>query len=86
MFTKIYNHSTSKTIKTDANMLMDYLFTHPDATLRYHKSGMQLHIDSDAAYLVAPKAKSRIAGYYYLSSKCNPITPKPTLNAPIYIN
>ena len=26
---------------------------------------MNLHIDSDAAYLVAPKAKSRIAGYYY---------------------
>ena len=24
----------------DANMLMDYLYTHPNATLRYHKSGM----------------------------------------------
>ena len=24
-------------------------------------------MDSDAAYLVAPNAKSRIAGYYYLS-------------------
>ena len=65
----------------DANMLMDYLFTHPDATLRYHKSGMQLHVDSDAAYLVAPKAKSRIAGYYYLSDKSQ----QPILNAPIHI-
>ena len=67
--------------QNDANMLMDYLFTHPDATLRYHKSGMQLHIDSDAAYLVAPKAKSRIAGYYYLGDKSQ----QPTLNAPIHI-
>ena len=28
---------------------------------------MVLSIDSDAAYLVLPKAKSRIAGYYHLS-------------------
>ena len=28
---------------------------------------MVLSIDSDAAYLVAPKARSRIAGYFYLS-------------------
>ena len=26
---------------------------------------MQLHIDSDAAYLVAPKVRSRIVGFYY---------------------
>ena len=62
-------------------MLMDYLYTHPNATLRYHKSGMQLHIDSDAAYLVAPKAKSRIAGYFHLGDN----TEQPNLNAPIHI-
>ena len=50
--------------RNDANMLMDYLHTHPDAKLRYHKSEMQLHIDSDAAYLVVPKAKSRVSGYF----------------------
>ena len=56
----------SPTMKTkDATlMLMDYLHTHPDAKTRYHASDMQLYIDSDAAYLVAPKAKSRIAGYF----------------------
>ena len=48
---------------------MDYLHTHPSAKLRSHKSDMCLHIDTNAAYLVAPKAKSRIAGYYYLSNK-----------------
>ena len=65
----------------DANMLMDYLNTHPNAKLRYHKSDMQLHIDSDAAYLVAPKAKSRVAGYFYLSDN----TSQPELNAPVHI-
>ena len=29
---------------------------------------MQLHTDSDAAYLVAPKARSRIAGFYYFKN------------------
>ena len=38
------------------HMLMDYLATHPNAKLRYHKSDMQLHIDTDAAYLVAPNS------------------------------
>ena len=29
---------------------------------------MVLHIDSDAAYLVAPQARSRAAGYFYLGN------------------
>ena len=46
---------------------------------------MVLFVDSDAAYLVLPKAKSRIAGCHYLSSM--PPTPEqpPTLNAPILV-
>ena len=32
---------------------------------------MQLAIDSDAAYLVAPKARSRIAGFYYFKHNPN---------------
>ena len=69
--------------------LMDYLHTYPSATLRYKASDMVLHIDSDAAYLVAPGAKSRIAGYYYLSNNYQPtstsITPTPLLNAPVHV-
>ena len=49
------------------NQLLDYLNTYPDAYLRYHASDMILHVHSDAAYLVEPGAKSRIAGYYFLS-------------------
>ena len=30
---------------------------------------MVLHIDSDAAYLVLPKARSRVAGYFQLNNK-----------------
>ena len=68
-------------------MLMDYLDTHPNATLRFHKSDMQLHIDTDVAYLVAPESKTRVAGSYYLSKSYSPIPPipKPPINAPIHI-
>ena len=73
--------------RIEANILLDYLYTHPSAKLRFTKSDMQLHIDSDAAYLVAPKAKSRAAGYFYLSDKSiqPPLSSPPTLNAPIHI-
>ena len=42
---------------------------------------MILHIDSDAAYLVMPGAKSRVAGYYYLSTK--PLTIGDPQNIPL---
>ena len=46
---------------------------------------MQLMIDTDAAYLVAPGAKSRIGGYFYLSNgSMTNQTDTPT-NAPIHV-
>jgi hypothetical protein len=44
---------TKATVKTQAatNQLLDYLATHPYATIRYHASDMILHIHSDASYL-----------------------------------
>ena len=48
---------------------MDYLHTYSNASIRYHKSDMLLHIDSDAAYLVLPKARSRVAGYFQLTNR-----------------
>ena len=44
-------------------MLLDYLYTHPNARIRFYASDMILYADSDVAYLVAEKSKSRIAGY-----------------------
>jgi hypothetical protein len=38
------------------NQLLDYLATHPDATIRYHASNMILHIHSDASYLSVSNA------------------------------
>ena len=62
---------TEKTMKA-CKMLMDYLATYPNATLRFTKSDMILYIDSDAAYLVLPKARSRIAGHFFLGPKPPP--------------
>ena len=48
--------------------LMDYANTYQHAYVRFYASDMQLLVDSDAAYLVLPKARSRIAGYFRLAN------------------
>ena len=48
---------TTQSTNDDANILMNYLNNHPQ--MRYHKSDMQLHIDSDEVYMVSPRATSR---------------------------
>jgi len=57
-------HSTLK----DISILMDYLYTYPNATLRFYAGTMQLKVESDASYLVVPGAKSRVAGHFYLAA------------------
>ena len=66
-------------------MLMDYVHTYPHAVIRYYASEMQLHVDSYAAYLVLPKAYSRGAGHFFLSSHTprNVTTTSPPNNGPI---
>ena len=63
---------------------MDYLSTYPDAFICYHASQMILRVDSDAAYLVLPKAKSRIAGFYHLTNNA-PTPAQATRNAPLLV-
>ena len=58
---------TEKTLQK-CHQLLDYVSTHPNATIRYHASDMILNVDTDAAYLVLPRARSRLAGHFYLSS------------------
>ncbi|KAI2490331.1 hypothetical protein MHU86_24250 [Fragilaria crotonensis] len=48
--------------------LLNYCATHPDAVLRFHGSGMILHVHSDASYLSEKKARSRAGGIFFLSS------------------
>ena len=71
---------TEQTLKR-VHHLLNYWASNPTIIIRYHASNMVLHIDTDAAYLVMPGAKSRIAGYYYLSSDTN----QPPLNGPILV-
>ena len=63
---------TRKTL-SKLKQLLDYCSTNPKATVRFRQSGMQLTIDSDASYLSVSKARSRAAGYFYLSARSNPI-------------
>ena len=48
----------------DTKNLMDYCHTQSDATIRYCASQMQLHIYSDASYLLVSKAISRVGGHF----------------------
>ena len=77
-------------LKSRIKHMLDYIATHPDAAVNYHASDMHLWIHTDASYLNEPKARSRGAGFFYLSDKPNlPIKqddPPPKLNGPILIN
>jgi hypothetical protein len=61
---EIATEQTKATEKTQAttNQMLDYLATHPDATIRYHASNMILHIHSDASYLSVSNARRRLGG------------------------
>jgi hypothetical protein len=48
---------------------LDYLATHPDATIRYHDSYMILHNHSDASYLSVSNAHSRLGGLLFCRIK-----------------
>jgi hypothetical protein len=47
---------------------LNYCATHPEAEIIYRASDMILTIDSDAAYQVAEKSRSRASGYHYLGN------------------
>jgi len=73
-----------------AVQLLNYAATHPDATLRYKKSDMVLHVVSDASYLSSSGARSRLGGYFFLSDTVpdiqSPEAPSPPFNAPVLVN
>ena len=55
--------------------LLDYLATHPDATVRFHASDMILNIHSDASYLSEKNAHSRACGHFFMGWKPDPTKP-----------
>ena len=63
------------------NDLLDYCATYPNVGHRYRKSDMILHIPSDDSYLVVQYDKSRITGFFQLTSN----TSTPSHNMPVVI-
>jgi len=49
-----------------AKQLLDYLATHPDATIRFQALDMVLNVYSDASYLSETKAQSRACGHFFM--------------------
>jgi hypothetical protein len=58
---------TERTMEA-SRQLLDYAATHPDAAVRFHKSDMVLYCHSNASYLSERKARSRVAGFFYLGN------------------
>ena len=77
------SQSTQETMNK-CKQFMDYAATYPNSYIQVHASDMILMLDTDASYLVIPKALIRIAGYYYLTNKPN-ARPHPILNFTIPI-
>jgi hypothetical protein len=65
--------------------LLDYLVTHPNASVLYRASDMILNIHSDASYLNEPHGRSRVAGFYFLGSASTSDQPI-TLNGAIHVS
>ena len=59
---------------------LDYAHSNPDGEIIFRASDMILQVDSDAAYLVAPKARSRAGGYHFLGNKDHTM-----FNGPIHV-
>jgi hypothetical protein len=66
----IATEQTNATLKTQAatNQLLDYLATHPDATIKYRASDMIVHIHSDASYLSVSNDRSCRGGLFFVGN------------------
>jgi hypothetical protein len=73
----IASKQTKGTPKTMAKtvQLLDYLATHPDATVRFHASNMILNIHSDASYLSEANTHSRACGHFFMGWRADPTKP-----------
>ena len=59
---------TTGNLKTELaqECFVNYCATNPDASIVFYASDMVVKADSDAAYLVASKARSRSASFTYM--------------------
>ena len=65
--------------------VLDYVNTYQNVQVRYYASDMILNIDTDAAYLVLPKARSRLAGYFSMGYNHGKQSPFTRLNGAILV-
>jgi hypothetical protein len=72
------NQTTAATMEH----FLNYCATNPNAELLYRSSDVILVNDSDAAYLVAPEAKSRAGGHTYFVNRLD--NPTQIINGAIY--
>ena len=96
MLVSIATIASAQAKATEATMhaavqLLNYAATHPNATIRFSASDMILHIVSDASYLSASEARSRLGGYFFMSqqparSPPTPDDPLPPFNGPVLVN
>jgi hypothetical protein len=49
-----------------ALQVLNYLATHPDATVCFCATGMVMNIHSDASYLSEPNSRSRACGHFFI--------------------
>ena len=61
--------ATNEEIKHAFRHFLDYAHSNPDGTVIFRATDMILQVDTDAAYLVAPKARSRAGEYHFLGNK-----------------
>ena len=71
--------ATSET-KEKLDWLLDYAASQPISKITYKASNMILHVHSDASYLSAPKARSRVGGHFFLNLGAQ----DPSINGPIH--
>ena len=45
--------------------LLDYMYSNPNAIIRFRRSDMILNVHSDASYQTASRARSRAGGYFF---------------------
>ena len=75
----------TKNTEAEATWLMGFLHTYPNVKLRFFASTMQLVVDSNAAYLILPEARSRCSNHYCLESTHNDLNyNKSRNNSPIH--
>ena len=63
------NQATPATnIKQLCTHVKNYCVTYPNVGLRYHATNMILQVDSNASFLIASEAKSRVVAYFCLQN------------------